>query len=498
MRLKKFKQTIMSRSASSNRAASSNRWVPRDLPFGVVHDRVAGKTIVTGVTVDPNAADWTAYVWCRYDGILTDLSGIDVTLFSNDNGTGLGRNILYIDAGSGGKWEVKSDGSSHNSGVLATEGKMELATITHKKSAQTIDVYIDAILIDHITSITPNSASGAWNIGAGKAAGYAGPWDGPTSGFRFFTEHHDADTVMDYFQRNTFDDTNLLNELPYSDGSGPTITATVGPNATIVGGLGWTEDTGIKLRSAAPVFRVPVALRDLGVEHLYGMRNGFIGNDKPVVKDLIGKHHCRYRGATAIGTVYTDDEYTIDLDRANSDFFASQEVPLATSAITKAFYFGWFNMESLPGNMNVIASWAGLNDRRSVILRVNGNGTIRALLSNNGVAVGSAHDSDAAHISDLATNYFIGFGWDGSGGAAPPQMYFQGLPVDSSLAAGANIASIHPDGAGIQLGANLSGGGSGTNTFNGKLSISGCTVGKTVTDAQMLKIYKITKAINGF
>lgn len=137
--------------------ANDPDWVAAGLDFPTTGDRVQ----ITGLTFDPSAGAWSLSFVGRYDSV----QAVDVTLWSQQNGTGTGRSILIIDTTDDTMGSFLSGTETSATQTISTG--YHHFTLTYNGSG-TLTYYLDGDA-GVTASATPEAANGAHWIGSNKA-----------------------------------------------------------------------------------------------------------------------------------------------------------------------------------------------------------------------------------------------------------------------------------------------------------------------------------------
>ncbi len=124
--------------------------------------------VVTGLTLDPSAGDFSIEAIIRQDGTTVDTQ----VVVSNQDGGGLGRSNLTLlsdvpaNTGTPGSF---TGGATTNSGIATEIGEWQHVVLTYESLTGTIRMFVDGVEGNQ-GFVTAESAAGNWVIGAHKSA----------------------------------------------------------------------------------------------------------------------------------------------------------------------------------------------------------------------------------------------------------------------------------------------------------------------------------------
>lgn len=237
-------------------------------------------------------------------------------------------------------------------------------------------------------------------------------------------------------------------------------------------------------RLAASAFRVPYALWDLGVSHLWDFRTGYTGANSRNVKDLKDGVDMRYAGGSALSAVYTAGFYRADLERGNADYFVSRNVVL-TNGATAMTYFGFIKIETAGSvNRNILTQWEPSTNQRGFLFRVDNTDVISLVLSSNGTL--QAVYSTSATLTDTAAMHSIIATYDTTNRAI---IYVDGVAWSTSLISGSHPASIFSPDIPLMIGASTPSAPAGY--WDGYVGLNGIIKDRALTATEVSNLHKI-------
>lgn len=241
-------------------------------------------------------------------------------------------------------------------------------------------------------------------------------------------------------------------------------------------------------RASAGVYRIPIAFFDMGLTYLWDFRTGFNGTNSRTVTGMISNCPMFYRGTTAIGSVYTAGGYSIDLERTNSDYLATNPISYGAS-ITSMTYFAWIKRESTGAIHHIHADWETAGNQRGSRLYLNSD-TFEVSLSTNGTTNTSYTSTET--LTDTTNWHFITATYDTTNRC---QMRLDNSALTVTLTAGSHPANINSSRIAKMIGANLP--TTPANFFDGKIGICGVAINKALTTAEQTFLYDFTGKLMG-
>ena len=224
-------------------AISQRRFTPRQFNNSVIHTQTNGDHITTGDAWDSTTEDATFHLWLKWSVLAADSSNQHI--LAHTDGTGSG-NSLAFQSNTGNRILTNYGTGINNVVGTISDFNKHLLSMTFDISENIALWYIDGVL-KYTGDLVNEGANGAMRIGSNKGGSQS--LNGKTSQFLFFKRVQGAAEIADYYFDNIIDQTNLTNWLEYTDGSGTTVTATIGSNATIVDLL-WDTIDPFKQRAA--------------------------------------------------------------------------------------------------------------------------------------------------------------------------------------------------------------------------------------------------------
>ncbi len=388
--------------------------------------------------------------------------------------------------------------------IANSQWRRVVVTVQNNTGAGAHDVYVDGAVLggaESLTNVTPTTWANSKALYMGARNGSSAFFKGKFSQIEFYDDLWSAAEVANDFFDAT-QPTEPTYRYKFTDGPGTTLTEDIaGENITLANQV-WITNTPSKVRNTISTnrpditaYRVPFDLRALGITSYWDFRTGFSGANSSVVTDMVGDHPMSYRGGTALSSVYTSGEYEADLDDAQPDYFEKLDVNFSSSPITNLSVFAWIWKRTANSRDAIISHWTigtGINERSFLI---EGNsGKFRFIYDEDGAAADNVvYATDNNDIATTGQWFFVGGVFNPS---AAPDLYVDNALKDSSQVSGpADPATILNATATLQIGELTSAAGL---EFDGKIGICGVAVGKSMSTAEMLQLYNLTKSLGGY
>jgi len=287
----------------------------------------------------------------------------------------------------------------------------------------------------------------------------------------------------------------------WSEGSGAILSSSTGfANGDITTPV-WSTDVPkqrqfiTSVRSNLGAYRVPYSFIDLGVTNLWDFRTGYMNTDSKTVADVIGSRDLDWYGGTAIGSVYTTNEYSALLAAASSDYFRGPRgKPLGT--LGQFSMIAFFRATTTGINQALFSLFDTVGNNRAFEFLFLSNNRLSLQLSSTGSSVTADYRATATTLSDTAVWHSYAFVFDGSG-TPSITLYKDGAVIGSALNAGAIPATMYNSLAPLAIGtafvATVP-----TDFANGKIGITAASSTTVWSADTILKLHNSINALGGY
>lgn len=221
---------------------------------GVNFDGEIGSYIDVPYGIDPSAQDWSIMAVVDPTKLIKDLGGSpviysDPAILAQRNGTGFGRTIMDVHIQNGNvltgetKYGSFLNGTVRDSIIDLDINDWAWLGMTYDLSEQILKMFVNGLNVGEFTGVLPEAADGGYIIGHHKNAN-GNMYEGNMSEFRAYSELVTEEEMLDWYEKKINPSKTLELEYLFEDGSGSTVVDTSGNgrDATIVGGVTWTEN----------------------------------------------------------------------------------------------------------------------------------------------------------------------------------------------------------------------------------------------------------------
>lgn len=448
---------------------------------------------------NPSGQPWTLCL--SYYATHLPLGGFnDYNLYSQQDGTGTGRSWLYVDY-TNNKLSTYLNGSTQNFSQTVSKFTWYRLCLTRNSSTGAVTLYVNGVSSGAVTPTVTNS-TGVHVIGNNKSAlnGGAG---GLITNVAFYNYAFSAtEALNEHLNPNAVSNANLMYSLMMTNGSGTTVSDNSGNarNATLTS-VNWDSRVPSKARTAATrsainMYRMPIELYDFGLTAYYDWHEGKIGtNGSSVLDSCSNGMDLSYRGGTPAANIWTAGEYSVNLESSSTDYFKQNAPRRINSGSTfgSLTAFCWFKKES-----NVvgcyIARWRPTGTGRSWQLRITGGSLLSFFASANGTTTAVSINSVAAY-TDTNWNMLTVVNQQSTGNL---KMYVNGQSISYNFVSGAGPATIFDSDIETWVGGLPDASNNPTVPFDGKIGICGFCKGTALSDAQVLRLYNLTRELGGY
>lgn len=242
--------------------------------------------------------------------------------------------------------------------------------------------------------------------------------------------------------------------------------------------------------------RIPILASTYGITSYYDWREGYAGIGKTSAPDNIGGIDLAYLGGTAIESVYTSGEFSVDLESTNTDYFKSVSPNKYNSSTSygSITIFAWVKKESNGTAGSIISRWRPNGTQRSWQIRFTPGNLIQFYFSTNGGATSVQCDSTGT-ITDTNWHFITLVNQQSS---SLLKLYVDGISVPFTFTVGSTAVSIFNSSVETWVGALAQSTNLPTIPFDGKIGICGFCRATSLTDQQVLDLYKDTKSLGGY
>lgn len=424
----------------------------------------------------------------------------DYNLYAQKDGTGSGRSWLFWDRTNGTMSTFFGGSGTLFSKQITTNQWYRFALV---KSGTSLSLYINGVLDSTVTPPSYESATGVHVIGNNKGYVIGGMFGHLSTAIFYNRALSSTEVATDYYSGPS-KGTGCQYVLRLDEGSGTSCSDTSGNgyNATITGGTWQTAQLPYAVRTARTsatsliAARLPEILSSYGVTAYYDWRDGYANQGKTSVDDQgpLG-HSLSYRGTTAIGSVYTTGEYSVNLENSTTDYFKQNQPCRINSGSTfgSLTAFSWFKKESNVVGM-FIARWRPTGTGRSWQLRITGGSLLSFFASANGTTT-AVNINSASAYTDTNWNMFTVVNQQSSNTL---KMYVNGQSISYNFVSGSAAATIFDSEIETWVGALPDASNNPTVPFDGKIGICGFCKGTALSDAQVLDLYNLTGKLGGY
>lgn len=447
---------------------------------------------------DPAGSNWA--VCMSYMACKLPLGGInDYNLYSQMDGTGTGRSWLYVDRNNN-KFSTYLNNTTQNYNTTVTLNVWYRLCLTRDNATGAVVLYVNGVS-DGSNSPTIVSANGFHVIGNNKIS--TGGLGGLITNVSFYNRTFSASDALNENRQGGAGATGLQYKLLMSEGSGPTVSDSSGnlQNCTITTAT-WDSRTqwktrNLATRTAVSAYRIPVELRDFGLTSYYDWREGKVGEGKSSARDYtISGRDLAYRGTTPSANIWTAGEYSVDLEASATDYLKENAPKRVNSGSTfgSLTVFCWFKKEGDGVAGELMARWRASGPGRSWQLRITSGNILSFFASTNGTATALQINGTSA-VTGTAWNFVTITNQQSS---ATIKLYLNGSTSPFSFVTGSGGVTVFDSEVETWIGALPDASNNPTIPFDGKIGICGFCKGTFLTDAQVLRLYELTKSLGGY
>lgn len=242
--------------------------------------------------------------------------------------------------------------------------------------------------------------------------------------------------------------------------------------------------------------RIPILASTFGITSYYDWREGYAGIGKTAAPDMFGGIDLAYLGGTAIGSVYTAGELSVDLEASSTDYFKSVSVNKYNSSTTfgAITIFAWVKKESNGTAGSIMARWRPSGTQRSWQIRFTSGNVLQFYMSSNGSTTALQCDSTGA-ITDTNWHFITLVNQQST---SLLKLYVDGVSVPFTFTVGSTAVSIFNASVETWVGALAQSTNLPTIPFDGKIGICGFSRATALDDSQVLQLYNDTRSIGGY
>lgn len=337
---------------------------------------------------------------------------------------------------------------------------------------------------------TDNLMFGALANGTQKLSGYI-------MGVRFYGSELSTDDVANIYGKTSYPESTY--NFRFNEGSGASLSDTTGEIVGVISTPDWLNFRRYITtpRTANRVYRLPFSLVDtFELFSYYDFRTGYVEENSHTVMDMISNRVLDYKGATALSSVYTPNEFSVDLELTNSDYFKSMQKKDDNDATSFSLFtvFAWIKRESLAAIMAVIGRWKPVSPQRSWELKFAANNRLTFSTSAAGTGTGmtllstdTIEDQDW-HFIAVTNNSVTGENF----------VYIDGGVAEFSYTTGAAAGAIFNADVETFIGSSQNAGGVAIQIYDGKIGICGYSNSKAMTAAEIEELYTLTNQIGNY
>lgn len=481
--------------------------------FGDVFDKDLTDTFAFAFSFYVNSYHDYQGVIVKQDGLSAAVNGYAIELVSDGSGNMVLSFVLCSDVVTDdllsvialdnpilpGRWYralVSYDGSATAGGVtIAIDGlEAPLTTFTDNLTGSTLST---AALRFGAYSYSPN---------LGNLDGYITDvvlFDTSIGGPSIINEY-----VNQYGYKAIAIDRTLYNKVQakwgWDEGAGTSLAPLVGGVTGTIATPVWSTTTPGRIpvsvdlgfnRTAVSQFRIPATLIDMGITNLISWRGGFENSDPTTVQDDIGNVPLVYSGSSGIANVYTTGEYSANLERGNSDYFASDRSYLDVNTnFTALSGMVFFNAESLGANCDLASVFKVLGNQLSWDFLVLSNNRLALELSNNGSSVACDYRATSSTLTDTGVWHSYAFTFNGT----TIKFFKDGALIASAVTAGAIPASCWHSTAPLAIGAAFDAAGAPAQLADGKFGLVALALGTALSETSVGQLHSILNSMGRY